>query len=323
MPARIATLALVILGLGLPVAAQPPDSITVSDTLSSNGDSFVVQVRGFASARFQPKDSYSGTWEVQCSVDGGTTYDTDDEVNLSLEGASSAAVQEVTDTVGIWTASVAGCTHLKVIATAGFAASDTTIAVGAVVSGGSSGGGGGGGSGGAVTQGTSPWIVSGAGTAGVSGVNALTIQGIASGTAVPVSGTVTVDAGTGWSVDPCSVEANHLRYVVDLAAAGVAEVANASASNYFRVCHIDLQAAGGANNIAFVEDDTDTCASPTAGLVGGTTTGEGWIFATGAGITLGNAQSTILKSSVVNRYACLITSAATQVTGVIVYVLQP
>jgi hypothetical protein len=141
MPARIATLALVILGLGLPVAAQPPDSITVSDTLSSNGDSFVVQVRGFASARFQPKDSYSGTWEVQCSVDGGTTYDTDDEVNLSLEGASSAAVQEVTDTVGIWTASVAGCTHLKVIATAGFAASDTTIAVGAVVSGGSSGGG--------------------------------------------------------------------------------------------------------------------------------------------------------------------------------------
>jgi hypothetical protein len=143
MPARIATLALVILGLGLPVAAQPPDSITVSDTLSSNGDSFVVQVRGFASARFQPKDSYSGTWEVQCSVDGGTTYDTDDEVNLSLEGASSAAVQEVTDTVGIWTASVAGCTHLKVIATAGFAASDTTIAVGAVVSGGSSGPGGG------------------------------------------------------------------------------------------------------------------------------------------------------------------------------------
>ena len=41
----------------------------------------------------------------------------------------------------------------------------------------------------AVTQSTSPWIIAGGGTAGVSGTAVLTIQGIASGTAVPVSGT--------------------------------------------------------------------------------------------------------------------------------------
>lgn len=39
-------------------------------------------------------------------------------------------------------------------------------------------------------QGTSPWIVAGGGTAGSSGTAVLTIQGITSGTAVPVSGTV-------------------------------------------------------------------------------------------------------------------------------------
>ena len=40
----------------------------------------------------------------------------------------------------------------------------------------------------AVTQTTSPWIVAGGGTAGSSGTAVLTVQGIASGTALPVSG---------------------------------------------------------------------------------------------------------------------------------------
>lgn len=43
-----------------------------------------------------------------------------------------------------------------------------------------------------VNQGTTPWIVAGGGTAGAPGTAVLTIQGIAGGTAVPVSGTVTV-----------------------------------------------------------------------------------------------------------------------------------
>jgi hypothetical protein len=39
------------------------------------------------------------------------------------------------------------------------------------------------------TQGTSPWIVAGGGTAGVPGTAVLTVQGIGSGTVIPVSGT--------------------------------------------------------------------------------------------------------------------------------------
>lgn len=48
-------------------------------------------------------------------------------------------------------------------------------------------GGGGGGSGGSVTQGTSPWIVAGGGTAGSAATGVATIQGIASMTPVQVS----------------------------------------------------------------------------------------------------------------------------------------
>lgn len=112
-----------------------------SDTLSSNGDSVVLSTAGMNSLRVQTLDSYSGTWEVQCSVDG-TNYDTDDEVNLSLEGASAAAVQSVTDTVAIWTANIAGCLSVRAIATAGFAATDTVVAMQATQSGGGAAGGG-------------------------------------------------------------------------------------------------------------------------------------------------------------------------------------
>lgn len=40
-------------------------------------------------------------------------------------------------------------------------------------------------------QGTTPWIVAGAGTAGTSGTAVLTVQGIAGGTAIPISGSIT------------------------------------------------------------------------------------------------------------------------------------
>lgn len=146
---RFLTVGLFTVLLASPVFSQNQTvrlaSIGTQDTLSSDTDFFVVAVGGMASLRLQTLDSYSGTWEVQCSVDRGTTYDADDELNLFLEGGSASAVQEVTDTVGVWTAGVAGCTHIKVIATAGFAASDVTIAVVAIASGGSASGGGGGG----------------------------------------------------------------------------------------------------------------------------------------------------------------------------------
>lgn len=103
--------------------------------ISSSGDSFTCGVAGYASLKLQTLDSYSGTWEVQCSVDG-TTFDTDDELKVTLLGG--AAADSITDTVGIFDVNVAGCQSIKVISTAGFAASDTTFAARAVAAGGGS-----------------------------------------------------------------------------------------------------------------------------------------------------------------------------------------
>ena len=62
------------------------------------------------------------------------------------------------------------------------------------------------GGGGSVTQGTSPWIVAGGGTAGTPGTAVLTVQGIASGTAQPISGTVTANAGTNLNTSALALE---------------------------------------------------------------------------------------------------------------------
>lgn len=125
--------------------AQPPVrlfSAGTSGTLDAQDDTIVLATGGLASLAVQTLDSYSGTWEVQCSLDGGTTYDTDDEVPLTLVGATTAA-SEATDTVGVWQATIAGCTHVRVYATA-WSSGDVAMRLQAVSSGGGAGGGGGG-----------------------------------------------------------------------------------------------------------------------------------------------------------------------------------
>lgn len=153
-------ISLLALGLAGPISASAQPIVqlkaigsTNAGTISANGGSITIDVSGQSTLRIQTLDTYSGTWEVQGSVDG-TTYDTDDEVNLSKEGSSSAAVQSVTDEVGVWTANVAGYRSVKIIATAGFAASDTTFSYGGTQSGGSSGSGGGSGGGEVTNAGT-------------------------------------------------------------------------------------------------------------------------------------------------------------------------
>jgi len=147
---RVHILVLALLLMAAPAWAQPITRLATqagSGTLTATTTSIVVNVGGMAAARIQTLDTYSGVWEVQCSVDGGTTYDTDDELALTLDGQTDVAYS-VTDLVGIWTVNVAGCTHIKINANSGFSATDTTVKVLALSTG---GGGGGGGSAGTVS----------------------------------------------------------------------------------------------------------------------------------------------------------------------------
>lgn len=112
-----------------------------SDLINSAADSITVTnagVGGFGIVKIQTLDTYSGTWEVQCSVNG-TTFDTATELKLvPVDG--TATVTSVTDTVGIWDViNATGCKAIKVAATAGFAASDVTVAISSTQVGGSAG----------------------------------------------------------------------------------------------------------------------------------------------------------------------------------------
>lgn len=122
------------------------NQVTRPGTISANGDSVELTASalggGIGSVKVQTFDSYSGTWEVQCSVDG-TTYDTASELKLTPADSTTVAYS-VTDTVAIWdVGNAAACQKIRVIATAGFAASDVYVAITATQSGGSSSGGGG------------------------------------------------------------------------------------------------------------------------------------------------------------------------------------
>lgn len=137
--------------------------------------------------------------------------------------------------------------------------------------------------------------------------------------------TINVDAlGLLWSrfLDPCSGVAK-VSVPIDIVTATTTELINGSgASNKAYICSINLVTAS-ANNVALVEDDTDNCGSPSAGMAGGVTAGEGWNFAANGGLTLGSGLGTVAQTSVVNRFVCLITSAGTQLSGTVVYALAP
>jgi hypothetical protein len=146
-------------------------------------------------------------------------------------------------------------------------------------------------------------------------------------TAAAVPGEAMYIAGTDgtnvtpYFVDACEREAKTV-YVVNISTATTTEIANQVASEFFHICSINLVAAA-AQTIAVVEDDTDACASPTAGLNGGTTAATGWSFAANGGIALGNGESTVMKTATANRYFCLITGQAAQISGTITYVSSP
>lgn len=136
--------------------------------------------------------------------------------------------------------------------------------------------------------------------------------------------TVNLDAlGQLWTrqLDPCSGVAKTY-YAVDIVTATTVEIANAVASQFFYICSINLVSAG-ANNVVIAEDDTDGCGSISAGVTGGVTAAEGWNFAANGGIAMGNGQGAVAKTTTAQRYLCILTSAAVQLSGSISYVSAP
>lgn len=123
-------------------------------------------------------------------------------------------------------------------------------------------------------------------------------------------------------VDPCSSLAK-IYVPFSISTATTTQLVAASASNSLYGCNLTVLPTAGAQNVALVEDDTSACASPTAGMAGGTTAATGANNAANGGFVLGSGLATVVKTAATNRYVCLITSAAVQTSGVFSYVLAP
>lgn len=141
--------------------------------------------------------------------------------------------------------------------------------------------------------------------------------------------TLNTDAlGLLWArtLDPCSgVAKSYLPISIVTATTTEITPALAGASTHYYICSLNLVTAA-ANNVLVADDDTDNCASPTNGIYGSDGTpaaAEGWNFGANGGISLGNGESSVGRTQGANRVICIITSAATQLSGMLIVVAAP
>lgn len=164
--------ALFLLPSALATAQTVPFSVSAGPvTLTSNGALTINNLSFYASCAVSVQGTFTATITPQVTQDG-TNWST-------VPGASTITTPTTTN----YTISSFTGFRLNVAWSSG-----TSVTLSATCSTASLGGGtGGGGGGGSVTQGTTPWLIAGQGTAGVPGTSVLTIQGITAGQPVPIS----------------------------------------------------------------------------------------------------------------------------------------
>ncbi|UOF78508.1 glycoprotein repeat domain-containing protein [Caudoviricetes sp.] len=89
---------------------------------------------------------------------------------------------------------------------------------------------------------------------------------------------------------------------------------------HVRISSLSLVTAA-ANNVALISGTGATCGTGTAGMNGGTTAASGWNFAANGGITQGSGLGTINQTVATGDSVCIVTSAATQLSGRIAYAI--
>lgn len=89
---------------------------------------------------------------------------------------------------------------------------------------------------------------------------------------------------------------------------------------HVRICGMSLVTAA-ANNVALISGTGATCGTGTTGMNGGTSAASGWNFAANSGLTQGNGLGTINSTNATGDSVCIVTSAATQLSGRIAYTI--
>jgi hypothetical protein len=76
-----------------------------------------------------------------------------------------------------------------------------------------------------------------------------------------------------------------------------------------------------ANNVALIEGTGATCGTGSAGMAGGTTAASGYNFAANGGMTIGAGLGTVMQTATTGDSVCVVTSAATQLSGGLEYTI--
>lgn len=123
------------------------------------------------------------------------------------------------------------------------------------------------------------------------------------------------------TTDPCQ-SATVNSTPINISTATTTRIATEASSVRVYICHLSI-VTNAANNVALIEGTGSSCAGGTpAGMAGGTTASSGWNFSANGGISLGMGGYSINQTLNTNYSVCLVTSAATQLSGVMKWVAR-
>jgi hypothetical protein len=124
-------------------------------------------------------------------------------------------------------------------------------------------------------------------------------------------------------VDPCEANLQSSLPIL-MTTATTLQVVAASASNKTYICSLFLKASA-VNNVALVEGTGGSCVTGIAGVIGGTTTANGFVFGTaGDGVLLqSGGKVAVAQTAGTNVGLCLITSTTGPLIGTLKYVQAP
>jgi hypothetical protein len=120
--------------------------------------------------------------------------------------------------------------------------------------------------------------------------------------------------------DPCQT-ATKVYTPINVVTATNTIITGVSAKKKY-VCGIFLYPAGTQNVAIFQATTATACATALVAVIGGTTTATGVIMTAQAGFVLGNGASAVAATTVNQTDLCVVTSAAVQLSGVVVTVDQ-
>jgi len=160
----------------------------------------------------------------------------------------------------------------------------------------------------------------------ISGYSAGTVTVTGTTSPVPYNPKVTaanIVSNTTINIDPCAANAG-TPGEFDINTATTTRIVAGTGGKKTYFCTFQIGTLSASENVEFVEGaNAGSCASPTAALYGGTSSGHGWTWQAGGGLAVGSGQGWVFAANnATGDDVCLITHGTVQVSGAFRYVQQ-